>query len=136
MTATKPLPSWLVRQLEADGHIIDGATRTARAAKCRRCGAPVVVGLTPEPCGHRAVLDPTPLSMLGEIQALCDGRFTYDLGVHGRRLEIEDRDASVIEGSPAEKPDTYRRASDVLAAHKCSGEQFDSIPSRIGKANA
>jgi hypothetical protein len=132
MTAAKPLPSWLVRQLEASGHIVDGATRTARSRQCGKCGAVVVVGLTPEPCSHRAVLDPSPLSMLGELQALLAGRFTYDLGVHGGRLEIEDRDASHIEGSPAERPDAYRAHSDVLAAHKCSGEQFDSIPTRIG----
>ena len=132
MTATKPLPSWLVRQLEADGHIVDGATRTARSHRCPKCHTWTVIGLTPEPCSHRAVLDPSPLSCAGELAALLAGRWTYDLGVHGGRLEIEDRDSFTIAGSPAERPDAYRRASDVLTTHACSGEQFESIPSRIG----
>lgn len=75
------------------------------------------------------VVDPAPLSNLGEALALLQGRTTYD---HRRRgQQIEERDDFTVKGSPAETPGWYRAGSDVVAEHRCGTTPLPTIPSRL-----
>jgi hypothetical protein len=127
----KPLtPAQIKRQLEAAGHLVDGAMAGAKPTVCLRCHAVVLRGLTPEPLRTVAVVDPRPLSTLGEFQAIHAGLLTYDLSRRASRLGLEERYPDHIEGSPPDRPDTWRRRGDVVAQHKC-GAAFDYRETRL-----
>ena len=67
--------------LERTGRMVAGATRRARAATCRGCGAKVLDGLDADVCALVATVDPTPLTAIGEVLAVLDGRRTFTLAV-------------------------------------------------------
>jgi hypothetical protein len=125
------MPRWLRQQLTEAGVITAGYTRAARAAKCEKCVARVIKGWTDEPCAILATCDPAPLSNLGEVVAILQGRATYDLAYRGGRLELDDRDDFHIKGSPPETPNWWREQADVLAEHRCNTDPLPSIESRI-----
>jgi hypothetical protein len=93
----------------------DGISRRARARFCRKCRAPIMVGLDSDVMGTAAVCDPAPINVLGEVQALMTGRATYALRWLGGRWEIDHRDSFQIKGSPAGSNPRY----EVLAEHRC-----------------
>jgi hypothetical protein len=92
-----------------------GATRTARAGRCRDCQRSVMVGINANFGGRAVLADPEPLSNLGEALALMSGRSTVELRWLGDRYEIDRRDQFRIRGSPAET-----NGIDVLVIHDCS----------------
>jgi hypothetical protein len=129
----RPLtPAQIKKQLEASGHLVDGAMAGAKPTVCLRCHAVVLRGLTPEPLRTIAVVDPRPLSTLGEFLALRTRLLTYDLAKRAGRWGLEERDAWHIEGSPPDRPDFWRRRGDVVAQHGC-GAEFDYVESRLGR---
>lgn len=73
------------------------------------CGGEVLRGLDSAVAALTATVDPYPLSPLGEVEALRDGRRTYYL--HWGALEPRDR--YTIPGHPPS------HALLVLAAHRC-----------------
>lgn len=108
------------------------SSRVALEVLCRKCGELVVRGNTSPPMATAVVVDPRPLSSLGEVLAIArDGRTTFDLARRGGRLEVEMRDSWHIAGSPADRPDHWRRNSDVVAEHKCNTAPLDYRETRI-----
>jgi len=106
------------RILEARGlWDADGVSRRARARLCR-CGAPVMVGLDHDNCAMPAICDPAPLNALGEVQALMEGRTTYELSRILNTYVLDYRDADNIKAHPAGSGALF----EVLAAHKCGIE--------------
>ena len=86
----EPIPDWMLRRLQAAGHIdaTTGATRRTRACYCQNCHRGVMRGLTSPPTSWPADVDPIPLTPLGEVMALMAGTRTYELrwiGDHQRR---------------------------------------------------
>lgn len=77
-----------------------------------RCGAIVMAALDHWTCAWEVLCDPYPLSPLGEVHALRDGRRTYQVRSWGVRV----RDAYRIQGNPPSERCT------VLAAHVCERE--------------
>jgi hypothetical protein len=128
----KLTPAQIKKQLEAAGHLIDGAMAGAKPAVCRRCHEVALRGLTPEPLRTVAFVDPRPLSTLGEFLAIRAGLLTYDLSKRAGRLGLEERDPYRIAGSPPGRPDAWRKRGDVVARHQC-GAEFDYIESRLGR---
>lgn len=82
--------------------------RTASLWTCR-CGEPVLTGLDDDHCAFTATCDPYRLTALGEVEALRDGRWTYQLV----RRSLDRRDQWNIPGHPptVDLP--------VLAEHRC-----------------
>ena len=77
-----------------------------------RCGAIVLAALDHWACALQVICDPYPLSPLGEVHALRDGRRTYQVRPWG----VLVRTAHRIAGNP---PGDTRT---VLAAHVCERE--------------
>jgi len=77
-----------------------------------RCGATVLAALDHWACAMEVICDPYPLSALGEVHALRDGRRTYQVRAWGVRYRIGYR----IKGNPPGERCT------VLAAHVCERE--------------
>lgn len=77
-----------------------------------RCGAIVLAALDHWTCALQVICDPYPLSALGEVHALRDGRRTYQVRGWGVRV----RNAHRIKGNPPSARCT------VLAAHVCERE--------------
>jgi hypothetical protein len=100
----------------------DGVSRKARARLCKKCQAPVMVGLDDERCGIPVTVDPTPLNALGEVQALMTGRATFSLRYVAGRYEIDHRDSFRISGTPAGSDPRL----EVLAEHECNSPPVDS----------
>lgn len=82
-------------------------SRIPKLSKCR-CGQHLLVGLDGDRCALVARVDIYPLSNVGEVEAMRDGRRTYRL--YWRTLD--PRDQWNIAGMPAE-------AGTVLAEHRC-----------------
>ena len=113
MTATKIIPEWLKRHIEATTGAPLGA-RKASGTRCRRCHARLLTGLDHDLCAGQALVDPFPLTPMGELLALLAGRPTYRLVPAGHgRFELDYRDEWQIANKPPGK-------FDVLAAHKCN----------------
>ena len=93
----------------------DGITRKARARRCPSCRAAVVRGLDHDRCALTVVVDPTPLSPAGELEALLLRRFTFDLRRFAGQLNIDRRYPERIVASPAGTP-----PGDVVVAHDCN----------------
>jgi len=98
-------------QLMQAGH----SGRKARLAP-HRCGAWVLVGPNASRCALTATVEPYAITALGEVQALRDGRTTYDL----RHGELEYRDRWSIPGKPP-GPDRT-----VVADHRCGHPLADA----------
>ena len=80
-----------------------------RTHPCRKCSQPVITGLDAPRAGFLVTVDPCPLSLVGEVQALTDGRRTYDLvaGKIRRRLDWHIRAMPASTRHP------------TLAEHRC-----------------
>lgn len=91
--------------------LIDGSRlgRRIAATTCRGCGQVVYRGLDASRCALETITDIRPLTALGEVEALRDGRRTYRL----RGRELDRRDRWSIPGHPP-APDTL-----VLPEHRC-----------------
>ena len=88
-----------------------GAGPNHRLGK-HRCGATVLVALDHWACALQVICDPYPLSPLGEVHALRNGRRTYQV----RGWGVAYRYGYRIKGNPPSARCT------VLAAHVCGRE--------------
>jgi hypothetical protein len=112
------LPEFVKKRLIASGLMDEatGATRRARARRCEQCRQPVMRGIDADWAGSVVDCDPTPVSALGEVMALVDGRRTYELRYLGDRYEIDLRTPERIRGNPV-----GTSGLDVLVAHSHDG---------------
>lgn len=112
----QPIPPWLLRQLEAAGHIdpTTGATRAARMSLCPKCRQGVMRGIDADWCGMARDCDPTPLTPLDEAVALLARRNTFSLHWIGKYV-LHRRDRWQIQGEPARS----KPGMDVLIEHQC-----------------
>lgn len=90
-----------------------GGSEACRAWTCNKCGAPVMRG----PSGaFTAVVDPAPLTAVGELAAVLAGRQTYRLRwTAGTYYELWFREALDMRASP---PGTDPLV-DVVVGHQC-----------------
>lgn len=106
------IPGWLQQHLTDLGRWnADGVSRAVRARVCR-CGTRTLRALDDDICGLPVTVDPGPLDVLGEMQALISGRATYRLLHIANRWEIDRRTQFDIAAQPA-------GTVNVLAAHQC-----------------
>lgn len=82
-------------------------TTRAIAGTCSRCGSIVIAGHAE---GYPARCDPDAVDLTGEIQALLQGRPTYDLWTCGGRIELVYRNRYRITS----------RDYTVLVTHACN----------------
>jgi hypothetical protein len=87
------------------------AGRRARAGVCRTCRGPILIGLDEERAAFEVKADPYPISALGEVLAIAQGRDTYTLDMGDVTLTI--RDKWRIRAASAE-------SVFVLAEHSCT----------------
>jgi hypothetical protein len=115
--AKQTLPAWLLRRLDENGviDIATGATRKARPAKCRKCGACVVRGLNDDIMAWSVDCDPEPLTPEGEALARIAGIAVYELNLWAGRPQLDRRSAWRIASAPAGTDRT-----DILAEHQCA----------------
>ena len=75
------IPDWLLKQIQTNtGLELDRKFgKNARTGRCNKCGLIVLRGLDDPDCGMAATVDPTTLTVLGEVWAVVDGRKTYRL---------------------------------------------------------
>lgn len=107
---------WLRQHLADIGAMTEsGLTRKAQPRRCRKCNEVVIVGLDDDVCAAETYADPTPLSTLGEVVTLLEGRRTVALASEGGRRVLHIRDDFQIRGRPAGSTPRW----DVLRAHRC-----------------
>lgn len=110
-----------------------GITRRARAGACRRCYGRVLRGLDDDVAAFTATADPWPLTGVGELQALLQGRSTYAL--YGKPPSLDIRDPWQIKGRPADTVVVlaeHRCGTPPLPAREIEGKNPPAIPSRSG----
>jgi len=95
------------------------------------CKGDVLAGLDEDKCALAAVVDPTPLSPLGEALALMDGRKSYELKRHNSGLALWYRHAWHISRFPASDQVI------VLSDHRCGsaklpGVEIKPLPGKVG----
>lgn len=83
----------------------------------------VITGFDGDTVAMTAVVDPAPLSALGEALAQLAGRYTVSLDTEGGRLVLNARTSWRIPARPA-----GAGRFDVLAEHRCSAPPLPSIP--------
>lgn len=119
------------RQMVAAGYMDGptGATRKARATRCRDCGKPVWQGIDKDWGGSVRTGDPGPLTPLGEAQAKFFGWNTLCLAWLFNRHDLYLRDQFMIAGTPA----GTEKNRDILAEHKCdvSSAALSRGPTRL-----
>lgn len=99
------------------GHLTEtGLTRRARLRPCRRCGADTLVGLDADQCAFERHVDPEPLSALGEVLAVLEGRKTFNLARQGVGYVLHPRPSRYIAANPA---GIDKGVEDVLRQHRC-----------------
>lgn len=114
---------WIQTHLETRGlWNADGVSRAVRARQCRKCHKLVLTALDSDMCAGVAIVDPTPLSPLGEAAALILGRRTYFLWPRLDRLELDLRYDGAIAGRPA-----GAGRYDVVGTHECGTGPLPSI---------
>lgn len=122
MTTRTDIPTHIRRHLEATGVLArDGISRRAKTTFCADCHRPVVRGLDADVAALVAVVDPAPLTPVGEVLALAAGRRTYDLTWRGARYELDPREPGHIRTRPAS------RKYHVTADHQC-GNSLPAFP--------
>jgi hypothetical protein len=128
MSTREPMPEHVRRYLELIGRIdADGITRKARIRFCNKCHAITIRGLDHNRCADTAIVDPAPLTVVSELEALLAGRSTYELNAAEGYYRIDVRWSWHIAGHPAGMTN-----GDVVAEHKCPGTAPSStLPSRI-----
>lgn len=113
------MDTWLRDHLIANGTIAEsGSSRRAKPRRCPRCNAHIIQG---DDAAHGAVeehADPVPLTTLGEVLALAEGRRTVDLVIETGKPVLHYRDPHHIAGLPAGAGP--RR--DTLRTHQCGTE--------------
>lgn len=108
------MKTWLKDHLVAAGYMTEtGATRRARVRRCG-CGVDIIVGLDGDRLAFEARVDPYPLSSVGEVLALLEGRYTWAAYADGGRHVLEFRDSHAISARPAGKC-----PEDVMRQHRC-----------------
>lgn len=91
-------------------HIADARLgRRAQLRTCRTCGTPTLTGLDADRAAVTITVDAYPLTALGEVWALRDGRRTYEL----RNGQLDPRTRWNIPNRP---PAPHRT---VLTTHRC-----------------
>jgi hypothetical protein len=90
----------------------------AQLKPCKQCRITVWQGFDGEVCALLAYADVMPLSAIGEVLALLDGRRTYRLMRRGERSALQVRDRWDIRTHPAGQS-SARCTYDVLAQHRC-----------------
>jgi hypothetical protein len=118
---TNPVERRLIKAglMDAD----TGATRSAKAVRCRTCRRSVLRGISADWGGLSVDVDPAPLSRLGEVLALLADRATFELRWLGDRYEIDRRDQFRIRGNPA-----GTNGVDVLVRHDCVMSNGPPLP--------
>ena len=98
-----------------------GGQWTVRAIRCPRCRAAVARGWSAEICAFLVLIDPVPLTPLGEFEALLDGIPTYTAWrVGGVRVDLR---------TAARR--TQRLAHDVWPEHRCGHLHLHTTQSQI-----
>jgi hypothetical protein len=94
-------------------------TRAANPARCRDCGAKILVGIDSHRAGLIAVVDTEPLTRTGELLAVCAGRRVYAQDLHGWlmyrnrwRLRSPTRRVLAEHRCGEEIPETWRQPPD------------------------
>lgn len=106
----------------ADATTHNGISRRAKDRTCV-CGAAILVGLDADRCAGEARADAAPITAVGEVMALLDGRDTYLR--RGRfRIELDRRSRWHIAGAGADDVD-------VLAEHRCGTPPLPTKPVAI-----
>jgi hypothetical protein len=116
-SSTTSLTPWLRQHLLETGALDPRLVgRKAQLRKCPTCRADILRGLDDDTCALLVVVDPTPLSPLGEALALVEGRYTVTFRRDRGHLVLDLRDDFHIAGSPA----GTRAFEDVLRQHVCN----------------
>lgn len=89
---------------------IAASADTARPGDCPRCGAAVLRARAGRTAALDVIADPTPVDLVGEIQARLDGRLTWRLIT--TRLGV----GRIVWRDPAEVP---HHTQPVLRDHRC-----------------
>jgi hypothetical protein len=110
------LPRWLKDRI---GEPTRG--RGCRATKCLVCKSDVLAGFDDDFAARAVVVDPMPLSPLGEALALIENRRSYELGRYGAGLALSLRDHWQIAGRPA-SDETI-----VLTDHRCGAPSLPAV---------
>lgn len=121
------VPKWLKDRIG-----VPTRGRGCKATKCLVCQQSILAGLDEDQMAMPALVDPIPLSPLGEALALMDGRHTYKLARHKQGLALWRRTHFNIRAHPASEETI------VVADHKCGGPKFpaveiQSLPARSKK---
>lgn len=118
------IPKWLKQRI---GTPTRG--RGCKATKCAfGCRQDVLAGPDEDQMAVAAIVDPIPLSALGEALARMSGRPTYTLGRHNEGLALWLRNALDIANHPASDEVI------VVAAHKCHTPELPSVEIQSGPA--
>lgn len=117
MSRPEPMPNWLIAKLMKDGDIgPGGTTRRARPRRCK-CRALILTGLDHRTtCALERLVDPDPLTPLGEALALVEGRYTVSLNTEGGSYVLNERYDLQIESWPA----STQKDEDILRQHRCN----------------
>ncbi|QXT62742.1 hypothetical protein [Tessaracoccus palaemonis] len=101
-------------------------SRAIRATWCRTCKAPILHGPNDVLAAFDTDVDPLPLSAVGELTALLQGRRTVALERYGASLHLRRRGRHEITSRPA-----GTRRIDVLATHQCDAEPLPTIATQF-----
>jgi len=120
------IPGWLKDRIGAPVY------RGVTTHRCRTCQAQILEGLDEDVCAFRAVVDPDPLTPMGEALALLAGRRSYEIRRHSGGWALWHRDRWQIRGRVAGPK--YL----VVADHQCDTPKLPTIPTppRVKKAKA
>lgn len=100
--------------------------RTLDARRCRTCRQLVLRGLNADRAAFEVDLDPTPLSVAGEVLALLAGRVTHTVRRRNGHLEATRRDRfTITRFAPGQG------VWDVYPAHACHADPLPGIPTAL-----
>lgn len=96
-----------------------------KVSTCQHCGRRIVEAASDD-TGLPHVLDPRPLSGVGEVLAILAGRATFDIRMWGGRLTLGRRDQFRIRGAPAGS-----KRVDVVVEHECQPDDLPRMRSAV-----